>query len=79
MWCFALINVLRTPTLGKKVCNFVGGVWSPLLANIYLHELDKYMESTYLNLTSNQRRRRRIQGLGNALYVRYADGTPVQA
>jgi hypothetical protein len=37
------------------------------------------MESTYLNLTSNQRRRRRIQGLGNALYVRYADGTPVQA
>ena len=24
---------------------------SPLLANIYLHELDRYMESTYLNFT----------------------------
>ena len=24
---------------------------SPLLANIYLHELDRYMESKYLNLT----------------------------
>jgi RNA-directed DNA polymerase len=41
MWCFALINVLRTPGLGKKVCNFVGGVVSPLLANIALHGLEE--------------------------------------
>ena len=27
-----------------------GGIVSPLLANIYLHELDRYMESNYLNL-----------------------------
>ena len=27
---------------------------SPLLANIYLHELDTYMESNYLNLASTQ-------------------------
>ena len=26
-----------------------GGIVSPLLANIYLHALDKYMESTYLH------------------------------
>ena len=56
-----------------------GGIVSPLLANIYLHELDRYMESTYLNLSSKEKARRRKQGIGNALYVRYADGTPVQA
>jgi len=56
-----------------------GGIVSPLLANIYLHQLDKYMESKYLNLTKHQREGRRQQGMGNYLYVRYADGTPVQA
>jgi RNA-directed DNA polymerase len=50
-----------------------GGIVSPLLANIYLHQLDKYMESTYLHFTSIQRVRRRKRGHGNALYVRYAD------
>jgi hypothetical protein len=63
----------------KKVCNFVGGENSPLLANLYLDQLDKYMESISLNLTGYQRHRRRIKGKGNYLYVRYADGTPVQA
>src|SRR2546428_14034096 len=30
----------------KKVCNFVGGVTSPLLANVYLHEvLDTWFET----------------------------------
>jgi len=46
---------------------------SPLLANIYLHELDKYMESNYLHFTQNQRQTRKRQGKGNFLYVRYAD------
>src|SRR2546428_10444932 len=50
-----------------------GGIISPLLANIYLHELDKYMESKYLNLTKVQREKRRRHGQGNALYVRYCD------
>ena len=52
---------------------------SPLLANIYLHQLDRYMESNYLNLSQYEREKRRVQGKGNYLYVRYADGTPVQA
>jgi len=56
-----------------------GGIISPLAANIYLHQLDRYMESTYLHFTSIQRVRRRKRGKGNVLYVRYADGTPVQA
>src|SRR5215472_14708370 len=32
-----------------------GGIISPLAANIYLHQLDQYMESTYLHFTSIQR------------------------
>ena len=62
-----------------------GGIISPLLANIYLHELDKYMEK-YTGLHTYEKARRRKQGLGNFVYVRYADdfvvltnGTKVQA
>jgi RNA-directed DNA polymerase len=50
-----------------------GGIISPLLANIYLHELDRYMESTYLNLSHYEKHKRRLQGKSNYLYVRYAD------
>jgi RNA-directed DNA polymerase len=63
-----------------------GGIVSPLLANIYLHELDRYMESKYLNLSPKVRERRRKAGKSNFLYVRYADdfvvfcnGTKAQA
>src|SRR5262252_7339351 len=40
--------------LYQQVGNFVGSVISPLAANIYLHQLDQYMESTYLHFTSIQ-------------------------
>jgi len=50
-----------------------GGIVSPLLANIYLHEMDMYMESNYLHLPYHVREKRRRQGKGNYLYVRYAD------
>src|SRR6266446_1205309 len=50
-----------------------GGIITPLLANIYLHELDRYMESKYLNISQWLRTQRRKQGKGNYLYVRYAD------
>jgi len=50
-----------------------GGIVSPLLANIYLDALDKYMESKSLKLSDSQRSRRREQGKSNCLYVRYAD------
>jgi RNA-directed DNA polymerase len=50
-----------------------GGIVSPLLANIYLHELDQYMESRYLTTPKWVRRRQRAQGKANFLYVRYAD------
>ena len=46
---------------------------SPLLANIYLHELDRYMETTHLHFSEYERHKRRRKGIGNYLYVRYAD------
>jgi group II intron reverse transcriptase/maturase len=49
-----------------------GGIVSPLLANVYLHELDKYMEC-YTALSTTEKTARRKQGLANFAYVRYAD------
>jgi RNA-directed DNA polymerase len=61
----------KAPT--GAVRKIVGGVVSPLLANVYLHELDRFM-GKYTALTDSQRRaRRRRQGLSNFVYARYAD------
>lgn len=49
-----------------------GGIISPLLANIYLHELDKYMER-YTELSQYERKKRRVSGQANFVYARYAD------
>src|SRR5260370_34270814 len=40
-----------------KVCNIVGGVVSPILANIYLHELDEYVEQLQKELEKGELRR----------------------
>ena len=50
-----------------------GGVVSPLYANIYLHELDKWFHDNYTGLNYNEKNRRRRKKLGNAFYLRYAD------
>lgn len=63
-----------------------GGIISPLLANIYLHQLDRYMER-YTELSPYERSKRRtVKGLANFVYARYADdfvvlcnGTKAQA
>jgi RNA-directed DNA polymerase len=49
-----------------------GGIISPLLANIYLHELDQYMER-YTSLSKREKTQRRQTGQANFVYVRYAD------
>lgn len=61
-------NVFRATTEGSPQ----GGIISPLLANVYLHELDKFM-GRYTDLSRTEKTRRRRQGLGNAVHVRYAD------
>jgi len=51
-----------------------GGVISPLLANVYLNEFDKWAEQKWHQLTPHQRdTRRQKQGRGNYIMVRYAD------
>jgi group II intron reverse transcriptase/maturase len=50
-----------------------GGVLSPLLANIYLHELDLWWWEAYGKLTPYQKAKRRRMGVGNCIMTRYAD------
>ena len=74
LWKFLRAGVIYNGEFAETLTGTPqGGIVSPLLANIYLHELDRYMESTYLNLGNHARERRRKQGKSNYLYVRYAD------
>lgn len=51
-----------------------GGVVSPLLANIYLHELDQYVAAQWDKLTTAERQRRQYRHTALPCYiVRYAD------
>ncbi len=49
-----------------------GGVISPLLANIYLNEFDKWAEAKW-NIPQYERQKNRQAGKGNYKMVRYAD------
>jgi group II intron reverse transcriptase/maturase len=50
-----------------------GGVLSPLLTNIYLHEFDCWWWEKYGKLTLYQKANRRKAGIGNCILTRYAD------
>lgn len=50
-----------------------GGLVSPILANIYLHELDKWWWKEYGCLTESEKTVRRRKDLGNVQLIRYAD------
>jgi group II intron reverse transcriptase/maturase len=86
IWKFLRAGVMEEGMLRHTVLGTPqGGIISPLLANIYLNELDRYMEQ-YTELTQWFRRKRKGQGMANFLYVRYADdfvvlcdGTKAQA
>jgi len=62
-------GVFQTTTEGTPQ----GGILSPLLANIYLHEFDRWWWDKYGKLTVNEKAKRRRQGLGNCILTRYAD------
>jgi RNA-directed DNA polymerase len=49
-----------------------GGIISPLLANVYLHQFDKWAEARW-NTTRNEQWRSRYHGRGNYKLIRYAD------
>src|SRR5262245_49989363 len=61
-------RTFRDTTLGTPQ----GGIVSPLLANIYLQELDRYMER-YTVLSQAEKTKRRQHKQANCVYVRYAD------
>jgi RNA-directed DNA polymerase len=84
-------NFLRTGVMEKRTFRVTtlgtpqGGIVSPLLANIYLQELDRYMER-YTALSQREKTKRRQQNQANYTYIRYADdfvvlcnGTKTQA
>ncbi len=50
-----------------------GGIASPLLANVYMHQLDEWAEMHSHRLSEHQRYRRRIKGLATIRLTRYAD------
>jgi len=50
-----------------------GGILSPLLANIYLHQLDLWWWKNYGRLSSAEKQKRRRHKQGNAILTRYAD------
>lgn len=50
-----------------------GGILSPLLANIYLHELDRWWWRKFREITQWKRNQRRNKKQGLATLVRYAD------
>jgi RNA-directed DNA polymerase len=73
VWKFLRAEIMEQGHLRHSVLGTPqGGIVRSLLANIYLHELDRYMgRYTELQLTECQRRKR--QKAANFLYVRYAD------
>ena len=61
-------GITQKPECG--ICQ--GGVLSPLTANVYLHELDKWWSENY-DPDQNTKNARRKAGLGNFILVRFAD------
>jgi len=60
----------HTPNCGTPQ----GGVVSPLLANVYLHQMDKVWHQQYRASTAYERTlMRKVPGRGTALLIRYAD------
>lgn len=73
IWQFLRAGIMEEGTYRHSLLGTPqGGIVSPLLANIYLHELDRYMDR-YTELPGPDRQKRKYRGIANFLYVRYAD------
>lgn len=73
IWKFLKGGVMEGKRLKETIVGTPqGGILSPLLANVYLNELDQAVKS-FTDLTENETDQRRNAGKGNWTYVRYAD------
>ena len=72
VWRFLKAGVMEetlfTPTVAGTP---QGGIVSPLLANVYLHELDRYVDRRFGD--RRVREARRARGRCNFIHIRYAD------
>jgi RNA-directed DNA polymerase len=74
IWQMLRAGVMEATRFSKTTAGTPqGGIVSPLLANIYLHEVDRWFHTNYIGLNYNEKNRRRQRKEGNASYVRYAD------
>jgi RNA-directed DNA polymerase len=74
IWAFLKAGYMEEGKLhAPKVGTPQGGIASPLLANVYLHEMDLHWQERYNSMSTRQRERRRKEGKGNVQLVRYAD------
>ena len=73
IWQFLRAGVMERGLFKKtELGTPQGGIVSPLLANVYLHELDRHLEPL-LRFGMVERAKRRRNGLANFAYARYAD------
>ena len=69
MSSFGSIRIRKSPTPKKKVCNFVGGVSSPVLANMALDGLERILRKKYPHSGPKA-----LKGMNKQVnLVRYAD------
>jgi len=74
IWMFLKAGVMEEGRIRQSEMGTPqGGIFSPLLANIYLHEMDRFWWEQYGALSSSQKWKRRLAGEGSVRLLRYAD------